>query len=247
MERQVLVAACMSLLVIDIGGTHVKLWHLQGECLGKIPSGKRFTPHRLMRELKEPLKSNTYDRISIGFPAKAAQNRVLQEPWNLGPGWVDFDFAKHLERPTRVANDAALQALGAYMGARMLFVGLGTSVGSSLVADNVIVPMELGNIPHAFGKTLEDLLGSRGLREHGPRKWKVAVLDILPRLRHAFGAHYIVLGGGNARKLGTNLPDDVRMGGNEDAWLGGQRLWQTHDLGSIHWWDPAATLPMAGD
>lgn len=227
----------MKYLVIDIGGTSVKLWAANRKARWKIPSGPGFTPQQLVEEVHRLVDPADYDAVSIGYPGKLSRGKPVQEPYNLAGGWVDFDYAAHFDRPLRMMNDAAMQALGSYKGGRMLFLGLGTSVGSALIVDNVVVPLELGNIPHAFGETLEDLLARKALQKLGKRRWRFAVLDALPRLQGAFMADYLVLGGGNAKKLKRRLPDGVRLGSNRQAYRGGCRLWECKDPGSVQFFE----------
>ena len=214
----------MNILVIDIGGNNVKL-RLQGqEEVRKSPSGLDLTPQKMVEDVKRLTADWPFDRVSIGYPGAISRGSILLEPVNLGRGWVDFDFAAAFGRPVRLINDAAMQALGSYEGGRMLFLGLGTGLGSTLILDHVIAAMELGHLPYKKGKTLEDYVGTRGLERLGKRKWQLAVADVVARLMHALIADYVVLGGGNARLL-TRLPQGCRMGDNNNAFLGGFRLW----------------------
>lgn len=166
-----------------------------------------------------------YDAVSIGYPGRMAGEEAVAEPGNLGTGWVGFDFAEAFGRPVRMVNDAVLQAIGAYHGERMLFVGLGTGVGSALVTEHVAVPLELGDLPDGPGRTLFDSLGREGLERLGEERWQQIVLSVVPSLRRAFLADYVVLGGGNASRLAT-LPEATTCGGNDDAVEGGLRLWE---------------------
>jgi len=166
-----------------------------------------------------------YDAVSIGYPGPVNRGLVLEEPKNLGAGWVGFDFQKAFGCPVKVINDAAMQALGSYEGGRMLFLGLGTGLGSALIADNVIMPMELAHLPYKKGRTFEDYVGRRGLKRLGKKKWQRAVEDVVSRLKTALVADYVVLGGGNAKKL-QPLPEDARLGDNAHAFVGGRRLWE---------------------
>ena len=175
----------------------------------------------------------------------------MRDPFQLGPGWVDFDYAAHFVKPLRMMNDAAMQALGAYTGGRMLFLGLGTCVGSTLIVDNVVIPLELGAIPHPFGKTLEDRLERKSLEKRGLERWQDCVLAAVPPLQNAFMVDYVVLGGGNAKKLKVDLPENIRLGGNHDAHRGGHLLWESSELYTGHIYDQSiATIApesMAGD
>jgi polyphosphate glucokinase len=221
-------------LVIDIGGTNVKVWGPRGNLLEKIPSGPNLTAQQMVEQVSHLTAPSTFDRVSLGFPGKVEWGRPVREPFNLGGGWVDFDYAAALDKPTRLMNDAAMQALGGYEGGRMLFLGLGTSVGSTLIAENMVIPLELGNIPHAFGESLEDYLAKESLKEKGKGTWRDAVLDAVPRLKNAFMADYVVLGGGNADKLRRRLPPAVRIGTNRHACGGGRRLWECRASRGIH-------------
>lgn len=166
-----------------------------------------------------------YDVISIGIPAPVVHGRVLAEPHNLGIGWVGFDFGHAFELPVRVVNDAAMQALGSYQGGRMLFLGLGTGLGSALVVDGIVEPMELGHLPYRKGRTYEDYVGERGLKRLGKKRWRRKVREFVMHLGAALEAEYVVLGGGNAKRL-KELPPGARIGDNSKAFIGGFRLWQ---------------------
>jgi polyphosphate glucokinase len=224
----------MNVLVIDIGGTNVKVWDQESRRPRKISSGPQMTPNHLRDAVRQLAELSSYEAVSIGYPGKLAAGKIVREPWNLGSGWVDHDFGAWIPQPWRIMNDAAMQALGAYEGGAMLFLGLGTSVGSTLIVDNVVMPLELGNVPHSFGQTLEHLLARDGLDRLGKNKWRHAVLDALPRMRDAFMADYVVLGGGNAKKLKRRLPLGMRLGSNRNAFRGGRRLWECRDLTTVH-------------
>lgn len=230
----------MNVLVIDIGGTNVKIWGTPGECLAKVPSGKELTPEKMLDIVHQAALKIDYDRVTIGYPGKILDGKPEHDPWNLGPGWVDLDFSEHFHKPVRLINDAAMQALGSYQGKRMLYVGVGTSVGSALVADHIVVPLELGALGHPFGDTLEDHLSKKALKAGGERKWRKALLAALPGLRHAFGADYIVLGGGNAKRIQERLPEGVRLGDNSLAYNGGCRVWNCRSWGTLHAFDGRA-------
>jgi polyphosphate glucokinase len=215
----------MKILVIDVGGTHVKL-RMQGQDQSvKCPSGPTLTPAQMIAEVREATKDWDYDRVTIGYPGPVVDGVIKMDPVNLGPGWVGFDFAAALGKPVRVINDAAMQALGSYAGGRMLFLGLGTGLGSTLVLPTALVPMELGHLPYKKGQTFEEYIGQAGLKRLGRRKWQGAVFDVVERLRHALVAEYVVLGGGNVKKL-DELPPDCRAGDNANAFVGGVRLWE---------------------
>jgi polyphosphate glucokinase len=217
----------MSILVIDIGGNNVKIRLKGQEEVRKTPSGPEMTPRKMVEDVKQMAVDWAFDRVSIGYPGPVGHGRILLEPVNLGRGWVDFDFATALGCPVKLINDAAMQALGSYEGGRMLFLGLGTGLGSTLILDHVIAAMELGHLPYKKGKTFEDYVGTRGLEERGKRKWRRAVVDVVARLQHALIADYVVLGGGNVKKL-DELPPGVRLGSNVNAFVGGERLWEEH-------------------
>jgi glucokinase len=212
-------------LVIDIGGTNVKLMISQGE-KRKFPSGATLSPKRLVAQIKETTSDWEYDVVALGFPSTVAKGRITKDPKNMAGGWVDYDFRKALGKPICVINDAALQALGSYHGGRMLFLGLGTGLGSTLIWDTNVLPLELGDLPFGDGATIEDHLGKRGLERFGRKAWQATVLDAVTRLKVAFIADYVVLGGGNV-KLFKTLPEGVEQGRNRNAYLGGVRMWQT--------------------
>jgi polyphosphate glucokinase len=215
----------VNVLVIDVGGSHVKLLATGQPAARRFDSGRHFTPVALVEEVRKRVLDWPYDAVSLGYPGAVGPSGPEAEPGNLGPGWVGFDFAAALDRPVRVVNDAAMQALGAYTGGRMLFLGLGTGLGSALVTDRVVVPLELGNLPFGRRESMADRLGKRGLKRHGEEQWQQSVAEAVGRLRAAFGADYVVLGGGNAKRV-RPLPAHTRRGGNEDAFTGGFRLWE---------------------
>jgi predicted NBD/HSP70 family sugar kinase len=215
----------MKILVIDVGGTNVKLLATDQVEPRKIPSGARLTAEQMVQDVKHAAADWAYDGIAIGFPGPVVNGMPLQEPANLGAGWVGFDFAAHFGKPVKVINDAAMQALGSYSGGRMLFLGLGTGLGSAMILDRVIMPMELAHLPYRKGRTFEDFVGKRGLKLLGKKKWRAAVTDVVTRLKAALVADDVVLGGGNARKL-KELPPGTRLGENANAFLGGFRLWE---------------------
>ena len=212
-------------LVLDIGGTNVKLLMTGQQEPLKIPSGKAMTALRMVQEVKRVAKDWNYDAVSIGYPGPVIHNRPLREPHNLGSGWVSMDFAKAFGKPVKLVNDAAMQALGSYKGGRMLFLGLGTGLGSAMIVDGYLEPMELAHLPYKKGRTYEDYVGLRGLDRLGKKKWRSAVADVVTRLKSALEAEYVVLGGGNAKKL-KDLPQGASLGDNKNAFLGGFRLWE---------------------
>lgn len=214
-----------NILVIDIGGSTVKMMISRRE-KRKFESGPSMSPRQLVTKIKRTAVGWKFDAISIGFPAPVANGKIIKDPKNLAKGWVGWDFKKSLGKPVRVINDAALQALGSYHGGRMLFLGLGTGLGSTLMWDNNVLPLELGNLPYADDFTIEDYLGKRGLDSLGRKSWESEVMFAIEHLKLAFIADYVVLGGGNAKML-KKLPDHIQLGHNRNAYLGGSRLWQT--------------------
>lgn len=212
------------ILVIDVGGTHVKLLVTGMKEPILIPSGRTLTPAVMIRQVKGALKSFPYDVVSIGYPGPVVHGRPLREPHNLGQGWVGFDFRRALGRPVKIINDAAMQALGSYKNGRLLFLGLGTGLGSAMIADGVVEPMELAHLPYKRGKTYEDYLGIRGLKRLGRKKWAREVAKVVSLMRAALQPEEVVLGGGNVKKL-KKLPPGTRPGNNENAFRGGSELW----------------------
>jgi polyphosphate glucokinase len=225
-------------LVVDVGGSSIKFL-----CTGeteprRIPSGPEMTPASMVDEIRKLTRDWKYDVVSIGCPGPVGVHGPRSEPGNLGGGWVGFDFAAALERPVRIINDAAMQALGSYEGGRMLFLGFGTGLGSTLIAENVIIPLELGKIVYDKDKSLGELLGRRGLKALGKASWRKIVAQVLESFTDAFMVDYIVIGGGNA-KIVKDPPPGVRLGHNLTAFRGGMRLWtlegiHTHSVGSTH-------------
>ena len=185
-----------------------------------------MTPRKMVTRVRALTADLKYDVISIGYPGVVAHGKIVTEPYNLGRGWVGFDFRKAFGKPTQLMNDAAMQAIGSYEGGRMLFLGLGTGLGSALVVDGTVAPMELAHLPYKNGHTYEDYVGDRGRRRLGPKKWRVTVADVVEQLSKALEVDYVVLGGGNAKKL-KKLPKNARLGSNEFAFLGGYRVWRT--------------------
>jgi predicted NBD/HSP70 family sugar kinase len=212
------------ILVIDIGGSNVKLMMSRHE-KRKFKSGPNLTPRGIVAEMKPLVSDWKFNAISIGFPAPVRDGRILSEPKHLGRGWVGFDFEKAFGKPVRIINDAAMQALGSYHGRRMLFLGLGTGLGSALVWSNYVLALELGDLPYSNGSIIEDYLGKPGLARLGEKTWLRDVEHALVQLKKSLIADYVVLGGGNAKKLDM-LPTGVERGHNRNAFLGGTRLWQ---------------------
>ena len=215
----------MKVLVIDIGGTHVKIASSDNRVPIKIVSGPSMTAKQMVADVLTATKGWDYDAISIGYPGPVTHDRPLAEPHNLQTGWVGFPYQSAFSKPLRFINDAAMQALGGYTGGKMLFLGIGTGLGSALIADNVVVPLELAHLPYKNGRTYEEYIGLAGLERRGKKLWRLSVLDVVARMRAAFVADYVVLGGGNA-KLMKNLPKGVLLGANSNAIAGGIALWQ---------------------
>ena len=216
-------AKSMNVLVVDIGGTHVKVLATGEKQTREFDSGQALTPKRMVTKVRKLVADWKYEVISIGYPGPVLRNRPISEPWNLGKGWTGFDFEAAFKRPVKVLNDAAMQALGSYKGGKMLFLGLGTGLGSAMLVDGVIEPMELGHLPYKKA-TFEDYVGLRGLRTYGKKKWRCFVEDVVERLIAALEPQDVVLGGGNVHKL-KKLPPHCRAGDNSNAFIGGFRLW----------------------
>ncbi len=213
----------MNVLVIDIGGTHVKVLATGQDAHREFDSGPALTPNRMVSGVRKLVADWKYDVVSIGYPGPVLRNRPVLEPWNLGKGWAGFNFEAAFKRPVKVMNDAAMQALGSYKGGKMLFLGLGTGLGSAMVVEGIVEPMELGHLPYKKA-TFEDYVGIRGLKKYGKKKWRRYVADVVERLVTALEADDVVLGGGNVKKLKA-LPKGCRAGDNANAFLGGFRLW----------------------
>lgn len=217
-------ASTRKILVIDVGGTNVKIQATGQNEVRKIPSGLEMSAKRMVREVKKNTSDWGYDVVSIGYPGLVVDGLPLVEPRNLARGWVGFDYEEAFGCPVRILNDAAMQALGSYDGGRMLFLGLGTGLGAAMVLDGKVEPMELAHLQHKKGKTFEDYLGRRGLERLGKKKWAAAVADIVTDLKKAAAADYVVLGGGNVKKLKA-IPPGAREGANANAFVGGFRMW----------------------
>jgi predicted NBD/HSP70 family sugar kinase len=214
-----------NILVIDVGGTNVKVRDKEHNEPVKIPSGPKMTPKKMVKLVREATFDWKYSHVSIGYPAPVIHGHPLCEPHNLGGGWVGFDFQKAFGCPVKIINDAAMQALGIYRGGRMLFLGLGTGLGSALIVDGVLEPMEMAHLPYKKGRTYEDYLGIRGLKRLGKKKWRKCVAEVAEALKGTLEADDVVLGGGNSKLLKT-LPPGCRLGDNSTAYTGGLRLWQ---------------------
>ena len=215
----------MDVLVIDIGGSHVKMRASGTTEKRRFPSGPELTPHAFVARVAEETRGWSYGVVSLGYPGAVNADGPVAEPGNLGGGWVGFNFAGAFGKPVRIVNDAVMQALGGYDGGRMLFLGLGTGLGSALITEHVVVPLELGSLPFANGDTMADRLGREGLQRSGKTAWIKDVGEVTSVLIEALVADYVVLGGGNARKVDP-LPPGARRGSNEDAFAGGFRLWE---------------------
>lgn len=231
-----------SVLVVDIGGTNLKLLATGQTEPRKTPSGPTLTPQLMVELVRDLAKGWRYDAVSIGYPGLVGDNGPRNEPGNLGPGWVGFDYAAAFGRPVRIINDACMQALGSYDGGRMLFLGFGTGLGSALIAENVIVPLELGNIPEPSGRTLGTILGRRGFKQLGKRRWRKAVARAVPALMASLLADYVVLGGGNAKQI-KEPPPGSRLGNNLTAFRGGFRLWHLEDVRTLREGEEAPPAP----
>lgn len=216
----------MKILVIDVGGTNVKMLATGQDVPRKINSGHRMTASKMVEEALSEVADWEHEVVSIGYPSFAFRGRPVCEPTNLGAGWVGFDFEKAFGRPVRLINDAAMQALGSYEGGRMLFLGLGTGLGAAVIIDGTLEPLDLAHLTYRKGKSFEDYVGQRGLERTGKRRWRIHVDDITRQLRTAFEVEYVVLGGGNAR-LVEELPEGARLGTNANAFTGGYRLWES--------------------
>ena len=217
----------MDILVIDVGGTHIKVLATGRKKPLKIRSGPKMSARQMVRAVRQATADWQYSVVSIGYPGPVLHGKPVTEPRNLGAGWVGFNFKKAFGCPVRVINDAAMQALGSYKGGRMLFLGLGTGLGSALIVDGVLEPMELAHLPYKKGRTYEDYVGKAGLKRFGKKKWRRHVADVVTRLKATFEADDVVIGGGNAKSLRA-LPKGVRLGSNANAFIGGYRLWKQH-------------------
>jgi polyphosphate glucokinase len=214
----------MNVLAVDVGGTHVKILATGQEEPRRFDSGPTLTPDAMVSAIKKLARGWKYDRVSIGYPGPVLHGRPVSEPRNLAKGWVGFDYQGAFGRPVKIINDAAMQALGSYQGGKMLFVGLGTGLGSTLIVDGIVEPLEMGHLPYKKG-TYEDYVGRRGLEKRGKKKWRKHVADVVERLIAALEPDDVVLGGGNVKKL-QELPHGCRAGANANAFQGGFRLWE---------------------
>ena len=214
----------MNVLVADVGGTHVKILASGQEERREFPSGPALTAEQMVRGVKELAGDWKYDAVSIGYPGPVLRGRPVAEPHNLAPGWVGFNYQAAFGCPVKVINDAAMQALGSYKGGKMLFLGLGTGLGSTMIVGGIVQPMELGHLPYRKG-TYEDYVGLRGLERLGKKRWREEVVEVVEAFVKALEPDYVVIGGGNAKYL-KELPPNASLGANENAFLGGFRLWQ---------------------
>jgi hypothetical protein len=213
----------VKVLVVDIGGNNLKLLASGHREVRKVPSGRGFTPRRMLESVRAFTQDWRYDAVAIGFPGQVRGGRIVAEPMNLGRGWVGFDFRRAFRRPVRIINDAVMQALGSYRSGRMLFLGLGTGLGAALVLEGLPQPLEIAHLSYRDGFTYEEFLGKEGLDDIGKKLWRGMVFEIVPRLREAFQVDEVVIGGGNAKLL-PRLPAGCRRGDNRNAFVGGFRL-----------------------
>ena len=214
-----------NILAIDVGGTHVKVLDQRHPEPIKIASGKEMTCPEMVKQVKSATSGWDFTCVAIGYPGPVVHGHPAAEPHNLGAGWVGFDFERAFGCPVRVVNDAAMQALGSYEGGRMLFLGLGTGLGSALIVDGVLAPLELAHLPYKNGKTYEEYVGLGGLKKLGKSNWRKHVSKVATLLKHALVADYVILGGGNARLL-KQLPSEMELGDNAKAFKGGFRVWE---------------------
>jgi polyphosphate glucokinase len=217
----------MNVLAVDVGGTHVKILATGQKEMREFVSGPELAAKQMVAGVKKLAQDWNYEAVAIGYPGPVLRSRPVAEPHNLGPGWVGFDYEAAFGRPAKVVNDAAMQALGGYQGGKMLFLGLGTGLGTAMIVDGIVEPMELGHLPYKKG-IYEDYVGLRGLERFGKKKWRRHVVDVVERLSAALEPDDVLIGGGNAKKL-AELPPGCRLGENADAFLGGFRLWQPPD------------------
>lgn len=212
-------------LVIDVGGTNLKLLASGRRAERKVPSGPDLTPRAMVRDVLAAVHDWSYDVVSIGYPGPVLDDRPVREPVHLGKGWVRFDYAKAFGCPVRIVNDAAMQAIGSYQGGRMLFLGLGTGLGTTMILDGSVIPLELAHLPYRHGRSFEEYVGDAAMRKHGKRRWRHHVERVVAMLLAATVTDYAVLGGGNVRLLDV-LPPNARRGENANAFRGGFRIWQ---------------------
>ncbi len=226
--KEAAASASRIVLAVDIGGSHVKAELSNGSERRSVVSGREMTAAKMVAALKDLTADWHYDVVAMGYPGPVSAHRAAADPFNLGPGWKGYDFEQALGKPVRMVNDALMQAIGSYEAGRMLFLGLGTGLGSALVADNVCLPLELAHMPYRK-KTFEDYVGERGLEGRGKSKWRKSVFDVADRLSAALLPDYIVIGGGNVGRL-KDLPPKCRRGNNDNAFRGGFRVWLDDSL-----------------
>ncbi|MBI2824462.1 MAG: ROK family protein [Planctomycetia bacterium] len=215
----------VNVLVIDVGGTNVKLWRTGEADKVKFPSGPEMTPAKMVDEANHHLDGWQFDRVSLGYPGEVANGHPSKEPYNLAEGWVNFDYPQAFGAPVKIMNDACMQALGSYEGGRMLYIGLGTGMGTVYIFEGAIAPLALGHLKFYRGESFDHYLSRKGLELHGPKRWRRAVSEAAITLKAAFLADYVVLGGGNAKHL-KELPEGCRRGGNHNAYFGGLKIWE---------------------
>jgi polyphosphate glucokinase len=218
----------LNILTVDVGGTHVKVMCNTSPEERKAESGPQMTADKLVATVKAMAHDWDFDVITLGYPGSVLHGKIAHEPHNLGPGWVKYDFSKAFGKPTKIINDAAMQALGSYEGGRMLFLGLGTGLGTALVVDGIVEPLEMGHLPYKKGHTYEDYVGAAALEQLGKKRWRENVVKVVEEFSAALEPDYVVLGGGNAKRLDV-IPANCRLGNNANAFLGGFRLWQNTD------------------
>jgi polyphosphate glucokinase len=214
------------ILVVDVGGSHVKFRIGPRGAISRFDSGPKMTAEQMAEGVTNKVSRSQYDAVSIGYPGLVFHNHITADPHNLGEGWVGFDFAERFGKPVRLINDATMQAMGSYAGGRMLFLGLGTGLGSTLIADGVIEPMELGHMPYRNGRSYEDYVGERGRLRLGTKKWRKVVRSVVDQLSKVLEVDYVIVGGGNAKRL-KDLLQNERLGDNNNAFAGGLRLWES--------------------
>jgi polyphosphate glucokinase len=214
----------LRILAIDVGSTHVKVKCSTGDDVRKLPSGRKMTADHMVAAVQELTQDWDYDVISIGFPGPVIHGKIPHEPGRIGPGWVHYDFEKAFGRPVKIINDAVMQAIGSYESGRMLLLDLGTGLGTAMMVDGVVQPLEMGHLPYKKGHTYEEYVGLRGLKRLGKRRWRKAVAKVAEDLSVALEPDYVVLGGGNAKFLKA-LPVNGRLGSNANAFIGGFRIW----------------------
>jgi polyphosphate glucokinase len=213
-------------LVIDVGGSHVKFRIGPRGKVNKFVSGPDMTAQQMVEGVTKATPPSSYDAVCVGYPGLVFHNQITADPHNLGPGWLGFDFAKAFGKPVRVINDATMQAIGSYQGGRMLFLGFGTGLGATLIIDGIVEPMELGHMPYRDGRTYEEYVGERGRQRLGTKKWRKVVRAVVDQLAKVLEVDYVVLGGGNARRI-HHLLENERLGDNNNAFGGGLRLWES--------------------